>query len=87
MASECMKRGSLFRHVKINYAFFGFALMTVILVPVILLTPFGAAWVGGKPCGIYSLSALIPAAVMLAVWEIAKAVGRKKRAKEKNKKD
>ncbi len=82
MASECMKRGSLFRHVRINYAFFGFALMTVVLVPLILLTPFGAAWVGGKPCGLYALLALIPASVMLAVWEIVKAVQRKKRGKK-----
>ena len=87
MASECMKRGSLFRHVRINYAFFGFALMTVVLIPLILLTPFGAAWVGGKPCGIYSLLALIPGTVMLAVWEIVKAVGRKKSTEEKTKKE
>lgn len=78
MASECMKRGSLLRHVRINYAFFGFALMTAALVPVILLTPFGAGWIGGKPCGFLGLSALLPAAVMLAVWEIAKAVRRRK---------
>ena len=79
MASECMKRGSLFRHVRINYAFFGFALMTAVLVPLILLTPFGAAAVGGRPCGILALMPLIPAAVMLAVWEIVKAAERKKK--------
>lgn len=82
MASECMKRGSLLRHVRINYAFFGFALMTVVLVPLILLTPFGAAWVGGRPCGMYALLALIPAAIMFAVWEIVKAVQRKKNGKK-----
>ena len=78
MASESMKRGSLFRHVRVNYAFLGFVLMTVVLTPVILLTPFGAAWIGGKPCGIYALFALIPAGVMLVVWEIVKALRRRK---------
>jgi len=81
MASECMKRGTLFRHVRINYAFFGFALMTAAAVPLILLTKFGAAWAGGKPCGFEALFSLIPPAVMLAVWETVKAVRRKK---EKN---
>ncbi|MBQ9994975.1 MAG: hypothetical protein IJP32_01275, partial [Clostridia bacterium] len=83
MASECMKRGSLFRHVRINYAFFGFALMTIVLVPLVLLTKFGAAWVGGKPCGFEALFSLIPAAVMLVVWEIIKAVRKRKKAKKK----
>ena len=82
IASESMKRGSLFRHVRINYACFGFLLMTVILVPVLMLTPFGAALVGGKPCGWMALYALIPAAGILAVWEIVKAFRQKKRKKE-----
>lgn len=80
IASESMKQGSLFRHVRINYAFCGFLLITVILVPVLMLTPFGAAWIGGKPCGWAALFALIPAAAILIVWEIAKAVKRKKNA-------
>ena len=79
MASESMKRGSLFRHVRINYAFFGFALMTAAAVPLIFLTKFGAAWTGGKPCGFEALFALIPAVLMLAVWEIVKSVRRKKK--------
>ena len=83
MASECMKRGSLFRHVRINYAFFGFALMTIVLVPLVLLTKFGAAWVGGKPCGFEALFSLIPAAVMLVVWEIIKAVRKRKKNEKK----
>ncbi len=84
MASESMKRGSLFHHVRINYAFFGFALMTIVLVPIVLLTKFGAAWVGGRPCGFDALFALIPAAGMLLVWEIVKA--SRKRKNEKNEK-
>ena len=76
-ASESMKQGSLFRHIRVNYAFFGFLLMTVVLVPVLMLTPFGAAWIGGKPCGWMAVFALIPAAVMLAVWEISKALKKK----------
>ena len=76
-ASESMKQGSLFRHIRVNYAFFGFLLMTVVLVPVLMLTPFGAAWIGGKPCGWMAVFALIPAVVMLAVWEISKALKKK----------
>lgn len=77
MASESMKTGSLFRHVRVNYAFFGFSLMTLVLTPVVLFTKFGSAWVGGKPCGPSALLALIPAAGMLAVWEIVKAARKK----------
>jgi magnesium-transporting ATPase (P-type) len=80
IASESMKSGSLFRNVRINYAFFGFLLMTVVLVPVLMLTPFGAAWIGGKPCGWMALFSLIPAAVILVVWEIVKR--RQKKSKK-----
>ncbi len=78
MASESMKTGSLFRHVRVNYAFFGFALMTIILTPLILFTGFGASWVGGKPCGLAGLFAFLPALGFLAVWEIVKAARKKK---------
>lgn len=77
MASESMKTGSLFRHVRVNSAFLGFAGMTLVLVPLVLFTKFGAAWVGGKPCGPVGLLALLPAAEILAVWEFMKAVHKK----------
>ncbi len=77
MASESMKTGSLFRHVRVNSAFLGFSVMTLVLVPLVLFTGFGAAWVGGKPCGLAGLLILLPAAGILAVWEIVKAVRKK----------
>ncbi len=77
MASESMKTGSLFRHVRVNFAFLGFAGMTLLLAPLVLFTGFGAAWVGGKPCGLPGLLAILPAAGILAVWEIVKAVRKK----------
>ena len=81
-ACESMKSGSLFRHVRVNYAMFGFLLMTAVLVPLILLTGFGSAWVGGQPCGMEAVYALIPAAGMLAVWELVK-VFRKRKIRKK----
>ncbi|MGN1345393.1 MAG: hypothetical protein ACI4V1_01295, partial [Eubacteriales bacterium] len=77
-ASETMKRGSFFRRVRVNYAFFGFALLSAVLAPLLLLTKFGASWVGGKPCGLLSLFALLPALVLFGGWEAAKWVRRRK---------
>lgn len=76
-ASEIMKKGSLFRHVRINYAFFAFAIATVCASLVIMLTGWGATRIGGRPCGLTSLYAFIPPAIMALVYELWKKLGKR----------
>lgn len=78
VALEIMKKGSLFRHVRVNYASFGFFAAAISGILLMMLTNFGSARIGGKPCGVVSLFALIPAVIMLVVFEIYKKIGKQK---------
>lgn len=80
MASESMKKGSLFRSVRVNYAFFCFFVMTVLWLLFIMLTKTGASLIGGAVCKGGALLVPAPALIVLAVWEGVKMLYRNRRA-------
>lgn len=79
MSCEIMKTGSLLKRTRLNYAFFCFAVFSVFLAAVTMLTKVGADFIGGEPCMKAAPFALIPSVIVFAVWELIKLIHRKRK--------
>ncbi|MBR5365908.1 MAG: cation-transporting P-type ATPase [Clostridia bacterium] len=73
-SAECGTDGSLFLKREFNLAQAIFAAASVLFAAWILFTRTGAALVGGLPCGLEGLCAVLPAAFVFLASEIRKVV-------------
>lgn len=81
MSCEIMKSGSMLKKTRINYAFFCFAVFSVLLSALTMLTKAGARFIGGEPCMAAAVFALIPAVIILLLCELYKLICRKRNDK------
>ncbi|MBO6052516.1 MAG: hypothetical protein J6Q17_02145, partial [Clostridia bacterium] len=76
-SAECGAGGSLFLKREFNLAQAIFAAASVLFAAWILFTQTGAAAVGGSPCGLEGLCAVLPAAFVFLASEIRKTVHKR----------